>query len=47
VRDPKQEGTLGALASETRQRPPDGDGDLLKEIFAFAEIARVAARESR
>jgi hypothetical protein len=42
VRDPEDEGPLGALTPEARQRLPDSDHDLLEQVFAFPESLCVA-----
>jgi hypothetical protein len=46
VGNPEQEGSLGALASESGERLPYRDRNFLKEILAFAGSTRIACRQT-
>jgi hypothetical protein len=45
VCDAEHEGPLRAVAAKSRQRLPDRERDVLKEIVAVADAVRIARRE--
>ena len=42
VRDAKYEGTLRTLAAKSRQRAPNRNDDILKQVVAVGGVARIA-----